>query len=89
MYFNEIKDLMKMRTINNLIFRSKIKLINMMNPRIGDKKINGQKYGFDGNANMGKWLMVGDELIFQSKRISSGIGLCSDLCGTISLIFYF
>ena len=51
MYFMEIKDLMKMRTINNLIFRSKIKLINMMNPRIGDKKINGQKYGFDGNAN--------------------------------------
>ena len=51
MYFMEIKDLMKMRTINNLIFRSKIKLINMMNPRIGDKKINGQKYGSDGKAN--------------------------------------
>ena len=51
MYFMKIKDLMKMRTINNLIFRSKIKLINMMNPRIGDKKFNGQKYGFDGNAN--------------------------------------
>ena len=47
----EIKDLMKMRTINNLIFRSNIKLINMMNPRIGDKNQWIELYGFDGNAN--------------------------------------
>ena len=59
----EIKDLMKMRTINNLIFRSKIKLINMMNPRIGDKKINNRNMDLMERL-MGKWLMVGDELIF-------------------------